>query len=166
MDQPTDLPPSWPRCPKCDAPRTTRCPICETTGTEFPEADAEYIWGLGLDEVPEAGTCGCGSGCAGAASSRGQDASETCDEPLEASDEPADDEGKPERLVLTCPTCDEPFVPSYPRKCVWCGYEFDDGFEVDVVPEPVEQSNVRVIAVLIGMGVIMAVVAAYFILII
>jgi putative signal transducing protein len=29
----------WPTCPGCDAKRTTRCPICETSGTDFTEAD-------------------------------------------------------------------------------------------------------------------------------
>lgn len=31
---------SWPRCPRCGAPRITRCPACGTSGTSFPPADA------------------------------------------------------------------------------------------------------------------------------
>jgi hypothetical protein len=32
-------PTSWPRCPQCGAPRITRCPVCGTSGSEFPQAD-------------------------------------------------------------------------------------------------------------------------------
>lgn len=30
---------SWPRCPRCGAPRITKCPACGTSGTSFPAAD-------------------------------------------------------------------------------------------------------------------------------
>lgn len=31
---------SWPRCPQCQALRLTKCPVCGTSGTGFPPADA------------------------------------------------------------------------------------------------------------------------------
>ncbi len=33
------VPESWPRCPRCGAPRMTRCPACGTSGSGFPLAD-------------------------------------------------------------------------------------------------------------------------------
>ncbi len=33
--------PVWPKCPQCGAPRTTRCPVCQTSGREFPAADSD-----------------------------------------------------------------------------------------------------------------------------
>jgi len=39
---------SWPRCPRCGAPRITRCPACGTSGTGFPPADTVE------DEPPDA----------------------------------------------------------------------------------------------------------------
>ncbi len=32
----------WPRCPGCDAPRSTMCPICGTAGTDFRPADMGF----------------------------------------------------------------------------------------------------------------------------
>ncbi len=32
---------SWPRCPKCGAPRITRCPACGMSGTGFPPGDVQ-----------------------------------------------------------------------------------------------------------------------------
>ncbi len=32
----------WPRCPECDARRITVCPICKTSGSHLPLADADY----------------------------------------------------------------------------------------------------------------------------
>ncbi len=43
----------WPCCPKCGAPRIAHCPVCETTGSDFPEADAEFVWGMGLGEIKD-----------------------------------------------------------------------------------------------------------------
>lgn len=39
-----DAPPSdqsWPTCPACGRPRTTSCPVCHTSGHNFPPADIE-----------------------------------------------------------------------------------------------------------------------------
>ncbi len=33
---------AWPICPDCRRRRTTICPICDTAGSEFPRADANY----------------------------------------------------------------------------------------------------------------------------
>ena len=32
----------WPRCPSCQRRRLTRCPVCETTGTDFAEGFFPY----------------------------------------------------------------------------------------------------------------------------
>ncbi len=51
----------WPKCPECDARRWTRCPICNTTGRDFPAVDMGFIWIPGPDgaasESP-GGSCG------------------------------------------------------------------------------------------------------------
>jgi hypothetical protein len=156
MNEQADLSHPWPRCPRCDASRTTRCPVCETAGTDFAEADPEYNWGMGLDEAPESASCGCMSGgCSGKPSRAAGDDSVPGEEPS--------DESEPTRPVLMCPTCDEPFVPEYPRRCVWCGHEFEDGYEVDVAAQPPEEATGRVIAVVIAMAVLLALMAFYFI---
>ncbi len=33
---------SWPRCPECEAPRLTHCPICRTVGTAFAQVEPKY----------------------------------------------------------------------------------------------------------------------------
>ena len=43
--------------------------------------------------------------------------------------------GVPPQRMLICTTCDEPFVPEYPRRCEWCGHTFADGYEVDVAAD-------------------------------
>lgn len=159
MDEPTELSRPWPRCPACNERRTTRCPVCATAGADFAEADSEYDWGLGVGEIPESGSCGCASGCCSGKSSR---ADEDCSVP----DDATSDDITTTRPVLMCPTCDEPFVPEYPRRCVWCGHEFEDGYEVDVVAQPPEESMGRVIAVMIGMAVLLALMAFYFVVLI
>lgn len=83
-ERPTGLPaagcktavaiPGWPECPECGTPRIARCPICETTGTHFTEADREFLdpsdfvadGAAGRPSADEAPTCGCGSAaCSG-----------------------------------------------------------------------------------------------------
>ena len=65
------------------------------------------------------------------------------------------------RLMLLCPTCDEPFVPEYPRRCEWCGHDFGDGYEVDP-PRQLEQINSRAIALILGLLLLFAGVVVYF----
>ncbi|MCX7425618.1 MAG: hypothetical protein NTW96_08355 [Planctomycetia bacterium] len=162
MDERDDLRHGWPRCPHCDAPRITRCPICETTGSDFPEADTEYVWGLGLEQVPETEPGNCGSGTCGTASSCArQDASDG-----NVSEFDDQNNGEPASPVLMCPTCDEPFLPAYPRRCAWCGYDFQEGYEVDVVGQPPEQLGARVILLLLGMAALLALVLGYFMVIV
>ena len=33
---------AWPHCPECDKPRVTVCPICSTSGSEFPRAHENF----------------------------------------------------------------------------------------------------------------------------
>jgi len=150
------VPEDWPRCPQCGASRITRCPVCKTTGSDFPEADDEYVWGLGLDEMPEGEkSCGCGT-CGGP---RG---SATEAQGSEEDESDTDDEASPGRLVLMCPTCSEPFLPEFPRHCAWCNHEFDDGFEPDEIVRPLPESNRRVAAIVVGLLVLAAAAVAYF----
>ena len=34
------------------------------------------------------------------------------------------------RMLVICPTCDEPFVPRYLRRCEWCNYDFGEGTQL------------------------------------
>ena len=113
----------WPACPQCGARRMTRCPVCGTAGTQFPSADMDFSGLLGLPEAPPS-TCHCGPGGCTPATPTSQ----------EAASEPQP--GVPPQRMLTCTTCDEPFVPEYPRRCEWCGHTFADGYEVDVTAAP------------------------------
>lgn len=121
----------WPCCPNCHAPRITHCPVCKTTGSDFPEADPEFVWGMGLHEMQE-----------------GDDREEHDD--------------RDEKLVLMCHTCDEPFLPEFPNRCAMCGHQFADGFEVELQSAPPEQVGSRVIALLIGLGVLLVALVGYF----
>ncbi len=146
----------WPRCPQCNAERITRCPVCKTTGSDFPEADTEFVWGMGLEEIAgdEKGQESCGRHCGS------RDACPT--EPPTPSSVPELDE-RPERIVLTCPTCDEPFMPEFPRDCAMCDHRFSDGFEVGLSHAPPEQFGSRVIALMVGMAALLIGLLAYFV---
>ena len=61
-----------------------------------------------------------------------------------------------------CPTCDEPFVPEYPRLCEWCGHEFEDGFDGELPKEPAEHIDSRAILVMIGLAVLLMGLVGYF----
>ena len=155
-DEPPTVLDEWPRCPECDARRSTRCSVCHTVGTDFPQADMGFIWIPGPEEASEAASCGCGSGCSHGESTTGIDTTgiDTPDgeEPRERSP-----------LLLVCPTCDEPFQPEYPRLCQSCGHEFDDGFDLELPTEPEEeQVGFRVIAVVAGMVLLAAALTVYF----
>lgn len=78
-----------------------------------------------------------------------------------ADPEPGDDVAQ----RVLCPTCDEPFVPEFFRRCEWCEHEYPDGIAVDAPAEPREPANQRVVmltVVLVGLGIALA---AYFLLI-
>ena len=152
----------WPRCPQCGAARITRCPVCKTTGSDFPEADSEFVWGMGLAEIGsvetqgerghESGSCQCGS----------QEACSTRHPAAAAPQPEADDRDEPERIVLMCPTCDEPFMPEFPQQCAMCSHRFDDGYEVELDHEAPEQIGSRVVALLVGMAALLIALGAYF----
>jgi hypothetical protein len=65
-------------------------------------------------------------------------------------------------MMLVCTTCDEPFVPVYPRLCEWCGHEFDHGYDVTQQPV-VDPITGRAIAVLIALSALGIGLAAYFV---
>ena len=146
----------WPRCPECDAPRSTKCPICGTAGSDFAPVDMGFTWVPDPDDAAAAASCSCGpGGCTPAGSSA--DGS-SADNGVPAPGEDEDPFGK----MLMCPTCDEPFTPEYPRLCEWCGHEFEDGFEVELPTGQPEQIDSRVIAVIVGLLALLVALAAYF----
>jgi hypothetical protein len=54
--------------------------------------------------------------------------------------------------MLTCTTCDEPFVPQYLKCCEWCGHVFPDGFEFERPTDPAEPLNARVMFVFFALA--------------
>lgn len=150
-------PQAWPRCPRCGAPRPTRCPICKTSGTDFPESDPDFAWGFGLEEVadePAAAHQGCSCGtkreCSG---QKNSPLSHVTDEDDETSPKDAPSDGEPKTddedhqrpFVLRCNLCDEPFLPEFPNRCNWCGENFEDGYEVDPFHDlPLQESPGRI----------------------
>ncbi len=79
-----------------------------------------------------------------------------------------EDDGGP-ALELICPTCDEPFVPEFLRRCQWCGHDFGEGLETDVRPESALaesaaqiDTNSRVAVVAIGLFVVVVALAIFF----
>jgi hypothetical protein len=171
---PSDLPQDWPCCPECGTPRITRCPICHTTGTQFASADADFIDPDDLDEDEGSGDGAQGSGdeaSLAAAPTRPDEGAagqwSGDDQPgrhSHASGNPATGTGAPEpgdapRLVVLCPTCDEPFAPRFARQCAWCAHEFDDhGFETDGGEEALDEELDR--RVILGLFVLAALVIA------
>jgi hypothetical protein len=141
----------WPRCPECDAPRSTRCPICGTAGHDFSPADSDFLDVLGPGAAAAAaGSCSCGpGGCSPELVPAGEAAAE----------HPPADASKP---MLMCPTCDEPFVPEYLRRCEWCGHEFPDGTEIPLPSAPADPLNGRVVAVILAMLLLGVAMAGYF----
>jgi hypothetical protein len=93
----------------------TVCPFCQTAGQQFDMADPEYSFPV--DDEPDAGADqgGCAAGCS------------TCHHAPTDSELVEDSDAEPNPMMVTCPTCDEPFVPSFLKECEWCGHEFPDG---------------------------------------
>ncbi|MDY0168645.1 MAG: hypothetical protein RBS80_19005 [Thermoguttaceae bacterium] len=146
---------AWPRCPECAAPRMTCCPVCQTAGHDFPQADPEFsvLPEPGAAEEPLA--CGCGS-CSGG----GPDGSATPAGEISAAlpDDATEPDGP---VMLTCTTCDEPFVPRYLRRCEWCGHTFPDGIEFELPGDPAEPLNARVVFVFFSLAAAVLAVLAW-----
>ncbi len=159
-------PDAWPWCPSCGGLRITKCPICETAGTEFAQADPDFVGTPAPEQDAKATSWGCGS--CGDPAERSEADSDTEQAATAAREpptsEPAQHEADTPRLMLICPTCDEPFVPEYPRRCEWCGHQFADGYEVEIGAEPEarEQVSRRAIAVVVGLLVLAIVSVVYF----
>ena len=98
----------WPRCPRCNQPRHTACPVCQSAGRDFPPAE------LAVPIEP-------------LRPSRG---------PAAAGDQARQSETASDLLV--CPTCDEVFAPRYYRFCPACEYDFGSGVEPPTTPDEEE----------------------------
>jgi predicted RNA-binding Zn-ribbon protein involved in translation (DUF1610 family) len=147
----------WPTCPECGAKRTTRCPICETSGTDFIEADRGFLGELavaGEDAAADA-SCGCSGSCS---TKTGADSDGSCGAEPSLNEEEAEDH----ETMLMCSVCDEPFRPSYPRHCEWCGHEFEDGYVIEHIIGP-EEIPGRAIAVAVVLGLLLLVALVYFV---
>ena len=63
------------------------------------------------------------------------------------------------KLLVLCPTCDEPFRPEFPARCEWCGHRFADGRESrrprPSSTSPFEDMNPRVWIVIGGLVVLL-----------
>jgi Putative prokaryotic signal transducing protein len=70
----------------------------------------------------------------------------------------------PQRLLVVCPTCDEPFVPQFLARCEWCGHHFRDGQEMPAAtPLPASlEINSRAWIVLAGLVALVGAVLALF----
>jgi len=153
----------WPRCPQCDVPRPTRCPICQTIGSDFPQADAEFVGLLDPQEPAGETSCGCckpGASCGEGAAAAGRSGVE---QPPDQPAEQGGPEAKPPATLLVCPTCDEPFLPEFPRRCAWCDYEFEDGVEIGPGDQPPEQIGTRAVAVMFGIVALLTLLVVYFV---
>jgi len=150
---------AWPTCPQCGAKRTTRCPICETSGTEFTEADRGFLGELA--ESAEGAEAGSSCSCSGSCSPKGEaDSHGSCGTAVSA-DEAAEED--PETMLM-CSVCDEPFEPTYPKHCEWCDHEFEDGYVIERIVGP-EEIPSRAIAVAVVLGLLMLGGAVYFLMI-
>ena len=139
----------WPTCPGCGAKRTTRCPICETSGTDFTEADRGFLGELA--EAAEGAEAGSSCECSGSCSTKGHGESHgSCGKGEQAAEAVGED---PETMLM-CSVCDEPFEPKYPKHCEWCDYEFEDGYVIERIVGP-EEIPSRAIAVAIVLGLLM-----------
>jgi hypothetical protein len=138
----------WPACPRCGRRRTTRCPVCQTAGTDFPAADTPTADPLGFGALATDASPCCGPG--GCSLPQDPGAAEAL--PLAAGALPP---------LLICPTCDEPFSPAYPRRCEWCNHEFAEGYAVELPQDEPSSLNARVIAVVMAILVLLSAVAIY-----
>jgi len=144
----------WPTCPECGAKRTTRCPICQTSGTNFAEADRGFLSELAATAGTEPESCSCSGSCS----------SHSVAEPHGHCDPDAGTGGEEAETMLMCSVCDEPFKPAHPKHCEWCGHEFEDGYVVERIVDTDEISG-RAIAVVGALGVLLLGGMAYFLII-
>ncbi len=155
-----DIPPGWPRCPECLAPRLTWCPICQTAGTRFEAADVlppELFDQLGTDVY--AAEC---SESVCARSPCGRPVAGTDNGKVTAARDEASKHASEALGLLLCPTCDEPFMPAFTRHCEWCGHAFADG--TDFTPTAAydgESLGPQAVAVIVGLAVLGALLLGY-----
>lgn len=159
----------WPRCPGCGERRSTGCKICHTSGTDFDLADMDFVGPpQPREKSSDASTgslavtsCGRGpTGCGG-----GQESCEdtAAPDPSGATAESTDQPPPRPEPMLMCPTCDEPFIPAFPRLCEWCGHQFHDGHEIEPdTPPPIERISTRAVLVIAGLLLVMALALIYF----
>jgi len=145
---------AWPICPECGAKRTTQCPICKTTGDDFPAVDMGFVWVPGPVEEEEAPGSSCGGGCHTGKPDDEHVAPEDNDElPAHGADPPA---------TFICTMCDEPFVPEHASVCSQCGHVFPDGYEADAPGAPAEEIDSRIVAVAVALVLVALAFVAYF----
>ena len=131
---------AWPLCPGCSERRHTMCRICCTAGTDFLPADHDVVEMVAVHELDGGG---------------GADSSDAASTELV----------ERVRRMLMCSTCDEPFEPSYARRCEWCGHDFGEGYEIVVRNvEPVAPRTIAVgvalVAAMIGLMIYFAVIVS------
>ena len=136
----------WPRCSECAAPRITRCPVCQTAGHDFPQADPDFA------VLPEPGAAEEPLSCVrgGCAADQSGEATTLAGGIFDSSQDHAREREVP--TMLTCTTCDEPFVPRYLKRCEWCGHTFPDGTEFERPDGPAEPLNARVVFVFFALA--------------
>jgi len=79
-----------------------------------------------------------------------------------------DEQGR-EPLAVICPSCDEPWVPEFFRRCEWCSHDFGSGIDRDPahpVPASEEFLNPRAALVMWSIFLITLALLAYFALIV
>ncbi|HEY4308112.1 MAG TPA: DUF2007 domain-containing protein [Pirellulales bacterium] len=85
----------------------------------------------------------------------------TASDAFPAADDPVPRGAQGEAALVICQTCDEPFTPIYYRRCAWCGHDFGAGRENEP-PESVEYLNDRVTIAMLGLGLVLLAILAYF----
>ena len=120
-------------------------------GSDFTAADPDYIGVPGPEVTGASPACSCGPrGCTPAGPVDKNEPAVAADfSPLE-----------PPQPMLLCPTCDEPFVPEYSRRCLHCGQQFQSGFEVNASGESGDYASGFDLRLAAVMAAILALLAA------
>ncbi len=153
---------AWPTCPECGAKRTTRCPICKTTGDDFPPVDMGFIWIPGPVEEKESAESSCGCDRGGSHSGQSDEKCIGSEDNDEFPEHDFPEQGADPPATFICTMCDEPFVPMHASVCVQCGHEFPDGYEAEAPRVPVEHIDSRVVTVVVALALVAAAFVAYF----